>query len=351
MTHDDDLDRGLLNWRNRGWHIFSGLVDAELIDRAMSDVLKLVPSAEAYHADPVRARRRWQITERFEADGGILVEEPDFRPEQFRWEVRFPFPSCPQLNSLCFAPAMLSLARACLRTDDIRLYQATLDVRYAGDADYDQPLHLDANHSYLPWTMSEEGRYLESFVYLTEVTSANGATRILDVPPGQAQDALDFVDRWPPQPELAVKRKFPWSGPALTDAQRQAYRSQEISAEGGKGSVLAYGPQVVHRGAQPEDARSWRVLLNLSFRRADNPWVGFHTWQPDSATAAWVEMVADRTPEELEILGFPPVGHSVWTEDMVDRFALRYPGLDVSAWRAAGSKNVEPLIKARQAGS
>ena len=42
---------------------------------------------------------------------------------------------------------------------------------------------------------------------------------------------------------------------------------------------------------------------------------------------------ADARPAQLELFGFPPPGHPIWTEALLDETALRYPKLDLSPWR------------------
>jgi len=40
--------------------------------------------------------------------------------------------------------------RRALGTTDLRIYQAQLSAKYAGDANFEQPMHTDRNHSWLP---------------------------------------------------------------------------------------------------------------------------------------------------------------------------------------------------------
>jgi hypothetical protein len=35
------------------------------------------------------------------------------------------------------------------------------------------------------------------------------------------------------------------------------------------------------------------------------------------------------------LFGFPPPGHEVWTDEMLDLTQERYPKLDLAPWRAA----------------
>jgi hypothetical protein len=42
----------------------------------------------------------------------------------------------------------------------------------------------------------------------------------------------------------------------------------------------------------------------------------------------------ESTPRELELFGFPPPGHEVWTPELLAATQLRYPKLDLDPWRA-----------------
>ena len=323
-------------WLSDGWAVCPGLVSAQEVEAAMSEVLTLVPSPEAFHRDPEAARRAWRINGS-SSDDGVLPDGPDFRPEQFRWEQMFPFETCPRLNALCFHENILGFVRDCLGTDDIRLYQAGLDIKYSGDTTYEQPLHIDSNHSYLPASRNRRWRHVEGFLYLTDVREASGATRML--PLSDSAAALGQAARRPwPSAALELVRSFVVPGRVLSGADNTYLLELEQPAVGDRGSLLAYGPQVLHRAVEITEPRTWRVILNVSFRAARQEWVGFHTWQPNSTKRAWQKMIAARTPEELEVIGFPPPGHEFWDEEMIEQTALRYPGLDVLPWRDALQK-------------
>ena len=77
-------------------------------------------------------------------------EGPGFRPAQQRWMAAFPFPGTGALNRICVHPSIVDFAERALGNDDIRLYQAHASAKYAGVTNYEQPMHLDRNHSWLP---------------------------------------------------------------------------------------------------------------------------------------------------------------------------------------------------------
>jgi ectoine hydroxylase-related dioxygenase (phytanoyl-CoA dioxygenase family) len=327
----EDKTSAAERWLTDGWVVSPGLVSAQEVEAAMSEVLTLVPSPEAFHRDPEAARRARRIAASG-ADEGVLPDGPDFRPEQFRWEQMFPFENCPRLNALCFHEHILGFVRDCLGTDDIRLYQAGLDIKYTGDTSYEQPLHIDSNHSYLPASRNRRWRHVEGFLYLTDVRETSGATRMLPLSESVAALGQTAPRPWP-SAELESVRSFLVPGRVLAEAGNMHIYELEQPAVGDRGSLLAYGPQVLHRAIEITEPRTWRVILNVSFRAAHQEWVGFHSWQPDSTKRAWREMVAARTPAELEVIGFPPPGHEFWDEEMIEQTTLRYPGLDMLPWR------------------
>ena len=320
-------------WLADGWTVNPGLVSAEEIAAAMSEVLTLVPAPEEFHRDPEAARRAWRIPGGG-ADDGVLADGPDFRPEQFRWEQMFPFEDCPTLNRLCFHPGILDFVRESLGTEDIRLYQAGLDVKYSGDTSYEQPLHIDSNHSFLPGSRVQRWRYLEGFLYLTDVRESTGATHFLPMSESASALGKSAPRAWP-SAELEPVRSFLVPGRVLSEADNAKLYGMTTPAVGDRGSFLAYGPQVLHRAVEITEPRLWRVILNISFRAAHQEWVGFHSWQPNSTKRAWTQLVADRTPEELAVIGFPPPGHPVWDDELIELTSERYPGLNMRPWRDA----------------
>ncbi|HXX88595.1 MAG TPA: hypothetical protein VEI83_00065 [Acidimicrobiales bacterium] len=54
------------------------------------------------------------------------------------------------LDRLCVHPSIIDFAERALSTRDVRLYQAQASAKYSGPVDYEQPMHTDRNHSWLP---------------------------------------------------------------------------------------------------------------------------------------------------------------------------------------------------------
>jgi hypothetical protein len=76
-----------------------------------------------------------------------------------------------------------------------------------------------------------------------------------------------------------------------------------------------------------------RFVLALAFKLAGQDWIGYDQAQSRSTGREWTRFVERSTPRQLELFGFPPPGHPIWTEALLDETAFRYPKLDLSPWR------------------
>jgi len=201
-----------------------------------------------------------------------------------------------------------------IQTSDLRLYQARSNAKYTGLTNYEQPMHTDRNHSFLPPLTQTPSLHVESFLYLSDVHEGTAPTHLVPLP--------DSVGHSPTEPLI-----MPDGDPAIYAAER--------SATGGRGSLLAYRPDVFHRGVDLTDPGGARFLLNVSFKHAGQDWVGYDSIQSRANSAAWDRFAEASTPEELALFGFPRPGHPIWDADMLAETALRYPKLDLTPWLEA----------------
>jgi hypothetical protein len=104
---------------------------------------------------------------------------------------------------------------------------------------------------------------------------------------------------------------------------------------GPRGSLLVYRPDVFHRGVDLTRPGSHRYLLNVSYKVAGQDWIGYHAVQSRATHPSWVQFVEHATPRELELFGFPPPGHPIWTEALIEATTEKYPQLDAGPWRRA----------------
>jgi len=169
-------------WRDEGWVLLEGLVGADEIDAAVADLTLVFPSAEEYHGDPAGVRERWLGRPAVRADAYQWPPTgPGFRADQHRWRQEFPFPGSGALNRLCTQPSIVDFCERALGTDDLRLYQAQLSAKYAGETNYEQPMHADRNHSWLPARGTAPWWHVEGFLYLSDVDEGNAPTHLVSL--------------------------------------------------------------------------------------------------------------------------------------------------------------------------
>ncbi len=302
-------------WHEDGWVLVEGLIGTDEIDEAVGDLGALFPTPKDYFADPDGVTERWLGRPR-PADEWFVwpPDGPGFRPEQHRWRAEFPFAGSGALNRLCVHPSIVDFARRALQEADLRLYQAGISAKYAGITNYEQPMHTDRNHSWLPPRAEPPWWHLETFLYLSDVDETNAPTHLVSV-----RDSIGF------EPTLPLV--MPQSDPELYALER--------AATGVRGSLLAYRPDVFHRGVDLVGSEAARFLLNVSFKVAGQDWIGYDSAQSRATSPDWDRLVEASTPDQLALFGFPRPGHPVWNEALIEATAVRYPNLDLTPWRDA----------------
>ncbi|MDE3086684.1 MAG: hypothetical protein KGJ77_07945 [Acidobacteriota bacterium] len=309
IATDDEVD----TWRAEGWVLLEGLVGTDEIDAAADDLHLVFPTNAEYRADPdgETARRRGRPLEPEEAYRWP-EEGPGFRAAQHRWAGLFPFGGAGLLDRLCVHRSIVEFAGRALGTTDLRLYQAQASAKYAGLTNYEQPMHTDRNHSWLPAVGGPPWWNLTGFLYLSDVTDEENPTLLVPLP--------DSASVASPYPVV-----LPQMDPGLY--------ARERPAAGVRGSYLAYRSDVWHRGSAFGAPGTARFTLALAFKAAGQDWIGYDTQQSRSTGPEWTRFVEGSSPRELELFGFPPPGHPVWDEALLERTALRYPKLDLGPWR------------------
>jgi hypothetical protein len=306
-------DDQVATWRDDGWVLLDGIVTTDEIDAALDDLWQVFPTAEQYHADPEGVTEQW-LGRPAPPDELFTWPPtgPGFRPEQHRWRHEFPFPGTGALNRLCVHPSIVDFVERALGTADLRLYQAQVSAKYTGATNYEQPMHTDRNHSWLPALSTAPWLHAEAFLYLSDVGEGTAPTHLVSV--------RDTTDR-----PTTVPLFMPRSDPEVYAAERPA--------PGVRGSLLAYRPDVFHRAVDLTAPRGARFLLNVSYKIAGQDWIGFHSMQSRATWPEWVTFVEGSTPRELELWGFPSPGHPIWDDALLDATADRYPALDLTPWR------------------
>jgi hypothetical protein len=267
----------------------------EVVEGAQEGLAREFPSAEDFAANREPERNA------------------PFRTDSHTVMPTFPFEHAP-FNDVVLHDRLIDMAEEFLGLTDLRLYQGALSAKYAGGAaSDDQLLHVDYGNHTLVVPRDDIGyQHLELFVYLSDVTTDTGATRM--------------VSRRLTQ-DIPVERTYL----SLTE-YRHLYEA-EVPAEGPAGSVLAYRPDVFHRGVRITSPRSARFMLHVSFKPAQTDWLGSQAWPGAAEGLAWHRFANRANVRQLSALGFPPPGHPYWNEQTLAGVAARYPGLDLTPWR------------------
>jgi hypothetical protein len=308
-------DAEVTAWQEDGWVLLEGLVGAEEIDAAVDDLRRVFPTTAEYHADPEGVTERWKGHPREPEEAYVWPDEgPGFRPGQQRWGASFPFAGSGALSRLFVHPSIVDFAERALGSTDIRLYQAGASAKYSGLTNYEQPMHVDRNHSWIPAGDASPWWNLEGFLYLSDVTASANPTRLVSV-----RETADIVSPY---------------GVVLPGMDHDEMYAAERGVPGVRGSYLAYRSDVWHRGAPFGAPGTARFLAAIAFKNAGQDWIGYDQQQSNSTGPEWTAFVEHSTPRELELFGFPPPGHPIWSEALLQRTALRYPGLDLAPWRA-----------------
>lgn len=283
-------------WDEDGWVVLTGLLPSADVEPAMAAVRRLFPSADEM------------------ASGEDEDRTAPWRDWDAAWP-EFPFHSR-SLNRLALHDTLIDLASQLLGTDDLRLYLALVTAKYGGQSSgYNRLLHTDyPNHSLVVPSSDPAFGHLEAFVYLSDVTVANGATRMVS----RRRTAGIPVERH----TLSLEEYAP-----LYD--------EEGDASGPAGTVVAYRPDTYHRSVDVDDPGASRFLLHLAWRPGGADWGGYQAWPIKGYSAEWHDVVRWASPRQLALFGFPPPGHPYWTAETVAGVAARYPGLDTGPWAAA----------------
>ena len=287
-------------WEEDGWCVVRGLLPPETIAAAQAVLPTLVPTAAEFadNADPVR-------------------NEP-FRVDSHRVMPRFPFEDG-ALNDVVVHERIIDLAEQLLGiTDtDLRLYQAMLSAKYGeGALSDEQLLHVDFGNHTLVVPRHEPGyQQLEMFVYLSDVTAGTGATRVVS----RRLTA-----------DIQVERTY------LSQTDYAELYTAEVPAAGPAGSILAYRPDVYHRGVRMTEPRSARFMVHVSYKPAGTDWLGSHGLPNAAEDMSWYRFVQHADVRQLTVLGFPPPGHHYWTS--ADAGRRRRPLPDARPLTLAGCR-------------
>jgi hypothetical protein len=299
LATDEEIDL----WHTRGWVVIDGLIGTDEIDDAREDLWEMYPTPEEYHADP-------------DGEAGTKLRHGSPREAtvlgQFIGLRVFPFAGKGALNRLCVHPSIIDVMSRVMRTPDVRLYQTQTWAKFTGDADYEQDMHCDANHSIIAPVMRAPWWHVEGFLFLSDIDAGCGPTAITSL----AETATRDINARP------------------TRAEDPGLYAAEQHATGVRGSFLIYRPDVFHRGTSMTVEGASRFLFNISYRATPADFVNYHAPQSRASGPDYVAFVSSLDRRQLEVIGFPLPGHPVWDAELVEATQRRYPAMDLDPWRS-----------------
>jgi len=276
--------------RERGFALVEGFLSAAELQTAQEALWLHFPRPDDYFADP-------------DAHGR-------YRASQFAGIDEFPYRSW-DLNRLAVHPDLVDLAERYLGTTELHLYKVELWAKYAEAVDYDQPLHRDyGSHSLVVPRLEQRYQQLTTFVFLSDVTDADGPTCIV---PYQDGKDVPYTPLYLPFGSLA---------------------ESEVRCTGAAGSLLVYRTDILHRGSNMTGERRARFSLLADFQVRGTTWGGKMAW-PKQSPERWAKFIPQCSVRQRDLFGFPRPGDPYWTDETLAGVAARYPGIDLEPYRSA----------------
>jgi hypothetical protein len=281
-------DASLDEVRQRGFTLVPGFLSAEELRAAQQALWRHFPTPDDYFADPDRHAAY--------AGGPFAgVEEFPYRS----WD----------LNQLAVHPHLIDFAERYLSTTELQLYKVELWAKYAGAANYDQPLHRDyGSHSLVTPRLDARYQQLTSFIFLSDVTEEDGPTRIV---PYESGKDVPFTPLY---------------------IEFGALVEEEVSCTGPAGSLLVYRTDILHRGSDLTGAGRSRFSLLADYQVRGTTWGGKMAW-PKQAPDRWAKFMPQCTVRQRDVFGFPRPGDPYWNEQTLADVGRRYPGMDMAPYR------------------
>jgi phytanoyl-CoA dioxygenase PhyH len=274
--------------RERGFAVVEGFLSPGEL-RAAQDALWLhFPTPDEYFADPGR--------------------HTEYAASQFAGVLEFPYRAW-DLNRLAFHPDLVDAAERYLGTVELHLYKVELWAKYSGAVDYDQPLHRDyGSHSLV--VPRRDGRYqqLTTFIFLSDVTEADGPTRII---PNDVGRVVPYTPLYFPPGDLGAAA---------------------VAATGPAGSLLVYRSDILHRGSDFTAPQRARFSLLADYQARGTTWGGKMAW-PKHSPERWAKLLPQCSVRERDLFGFPRPGDDYWNDQTLADVAARYPGMDMTPYR------------------
>jgi hypothetical protein len=104
------------------------------------------------------------------------------------------------------------------------------------------------------------------------------------------------------------------------------------------GSLLIFSMRTFHRASDISADLGARFSHHLVYRSGRHNFQGYHLWAKHGENEELQRFIERSTVRQREVLGFPKVGDGYWNEETIRAVGMRYPGMDMSVYRASGRK-------------
>ena len=104
------------------------------------------------------------------------------------------------------------------------------------------------------------------------------------------------------------------------------------------GTAIPYSIDVYHRGTNLTAPNGHRYAVMACFKKAGDESIGYHAWQFHHLKP-WARIFEHASPEQLACFGVQRPGDPFWTKTTLARAQLRYPGWDLTPYRAAAERS------------
>jgi len=279
--------------QSEGFVVVPGLLSRSVVVSARKNLTRYYPAPAELRATPERYAE-------------LLAEIDNLKHE-------FPFAG-DALNDLATDPKIARIVTELLGTDDIRLSQAAIWAKYAGfGSDYEQELHADFEGNTLVIPRDDgDFRQVNLILYLTDVTADLGPTRLVPLKHTRSNPL------WPPwRPRDRYPALYKHERPVLARA----------------GDVLVFGMSVFHRASPITATEGCRLTLHLVYRAGRHGFQGYQLWSKQGEDPHLSRFLQRATVEQRSLLGFPKPGDAYWNAETLQAVALRYPRMDLAAYR------------------
>ncbi len=248
------------------------------------------------------------------------------------------------INHMALHPRAIRAVSELLQTDaqDLRLYQDHLIAKCGRPADPDNPLkpvsgdqdiHVDYGNNTLMVPPRTDGPEVVACIcFYSDVRASGGATHFAKAAPGELTQYSPETFN-PPNFVFGTHNGSAASETGTRSSERtEARYREEKPLHYRPGSCVLYRIDAWHRGT-PAALNQVRYTHHHGWKKKSAEWVNWQGFcqKMSQLPNAYLEnlSVAQRT-----LLSFAAPGDAYWTEETLDSVGRRYPGMDMSPYRA-----------------